>query len=60
MKVVGFTLVPMFASLALVCSADRAFAQAPLFTPASGPPVIVARESSTVLLADINRDGSLD
>ena len=60
MKVVKFTLVLLFASLALVHAAGRAFAQAPLFAPASGPPVVVTPESSTVLLADINRDGRLD
>src|SRR5262245_15044594 len=57
---IRFALLILFASLPLVCGAGRALAQTSLFAPAPGPPVIVARESSTVLLVDMDRDGHLD
>src|SRR2546427_6903374 len=41
-----------------ISRAAQSFAQAPLFAP--GSPVIVARGSGPVLLADINGDGHLD
>src|SRR5438067_845346 len=34
--------------------------QTPLFVPAPGPPVTVAKGSGQILLADMNRDGHLD
>jgi hypothetical protein len=50
MKVVRFTLVPNVRKSSARVRRGRGVRTVPLFTTASGPPVIVARESSTVLL----------
>jgi hypothetical protein len=40
--------------------ASQAQSQSPLFSPASGSPVVVGEGSGRVILADVNRDGRLD